>query len=676
MPRPALLVSLLIAISGLALADAPKPAALARPALRPLPLGAIKPAGWLKAQLRTQAEGLSGHLDEFWPDVRDSAWFGGKAEGWERAPYWLDGVVPLAYELDDPNLLAKVRLYLGTILDHQHADGWLGPVGDSQKHEEFDPWPLFVLFKAFTQYQEATGDPRVIPALTRAMHKIDEEITKTPLHSWGQFRTADLLVSVLWLYDRVPEPWLLEFAARVNRQAFDWSKLYGPGYPFTGAGKVDYDLRNHGVNTGMALKYAGINFRLTSDPADRAAVSRMFKLLDDHHGQATGMFTCDEHLAGRSPAHGTELCTVVEAMYSLELLTSLLGDPAFGDRLERIAFNALPATISPDMCAHQYDQQANQVVCKLAPEHVYLTNGPDANLFALEPNFGCCTANMHQGWPKFTSHLAMTTADDGLAIVAYAPCTVATKLGGTPARIEVRTDYPFGQATKTAGGLREEPPAVSRIPNHVEGVLEVKVLVETKARTRFPLLLRIPGWASGAEFKLDGQRTLVASGTYHRIDREWSGRTEVTLTLPMAVKVGAGFNDSVTIERGPLVYALKVGAEWKKLRGKDPFADYEVFPTTPWNYALRVDREHPERSIKFEDRRVGDRPFSPEGAPVVATARGKLVPGWALERNAAAPPPPGPVEGEGPMRDLTLIPYGCTDLRVTEFPLLKADPAK
>jgi uncharacterized protein len=76
-------------------------------ALEPLPLGSIKPSGWLKDQLGIQAAGLSGHLDEFWPDIKESAWFGGKAEGWERVPYWLDDVVPLAYLLDDVSLQAN-----------------------------------------------------------------------------------------------------------------------------------------------------------------------------------------------------------------------------------------------------------------------------------------------------------------------------------------------------------------------------------------------------------------------------------------------------------------------------------------------------------------------------------------------------------------------------------------
>jgi hypothetical protein len=138
----------------------------------------------------------------------------------------------------------------------------------------------------------------------------------------------------------------------------------------------------------------------------------------------------------------------------------------------------------------------------------------------------------------------------------------------------------------------------------------------------------------------------------------------------MPVKLYSGDNGAVAIERGPLVYALRIGTEWKKLKGREPFADYEVFPTTPWNYALQIDREHPETSITFETRPVGERPFSQDGAPIVAHVKGRRLPGWTLEKNAAAPPPRSPAPGTGPLEDLTLIPYGCTDLRVTEFPTL------
>jgi len=647
------LLSVMIAGSSLASAgEAPKGAApgLRAPAFEPLPLGSIKPTGWLKDQLRIQADGLSGHLDEFWPDIKDSAWFGGKAEGWERVPYWLDGLVPLAYVLDDPTLKAKVKKSIDTILDHQDADGWLGPVGDSLKHKAYDVWPLFPLLKALTQYHEATGDPRVVPALLKVCRKIDQVISREPLYSWARFRAADYAVTLYWLYDRTREPWLLDLARKAFAQSHDWRAQFDD-FKFTAKTQGKFELDTHGVNTGMALKYGGVRYRLNGDAKDEGAVFRMLDVLDRYHGQATGIFTCDEHLAGRSPSQGTELCTVVEAMYSLEVLAGILGDPRLGDRLEKLAFNALPATFKKDMTAHQYDQQCNQVICSARGEHVYVNNDPDANLYGLEPNFGCCTANLHQAWPKFVSHLWMKYPEDGLAVVAYAPCVIETKIQGKPVKVAVETMYPFREA------------------------ISISITVTVPEPMSFSLGLRIPWWAKQNQIEFRGTKIKVASnGNPYYLPQftEWRGAETMTLHMATPINLYNGYNNAVAIERGPLVYALPIDTEWKKLRDRDnlPFDDWEVYPKSPWNYAIQIDRNHLERSLTFEDRSVGTTPFSSKGAPVIAKIRGRRLPGWGLEKGAAAPPPPSPVTSVLPLEELTLVPYGCTDLRVTEFPTL------
>ena len=307
----------------------------------------------------------------------------------------------------------------------------------------------------------------------------------------------------------------------------------------------------------------------------------------------------------------------------------------------------LPATFKPDMWAHQYDQQVNQVICAIAEDRLYTTNGPDANIFGLAPNFGCCTANMHQGWPKLATHLWMHGAtDDSLVALVYAPCNVSTILAGVPVHIEVQTLYPFEE--------------------------DVYIHVSSERPVHFPLQLRIPEWAQEATIALEDQAgEHVQAGTFHRIEREWNTPTSIHLRLSMPIRTQTRYANSMAIERGPLVYSLQFNAQWRQIGGELPHADWEVFPLAPWNYALEIDHEHPERSCTLASRPVGGMPFSPEGAPIQLHIYGRRVPAWTIEHNAAGPLPQSPVSSTEPREELTLIPYGCTDLRVTELPTLE-----
>ncbi|UYZ62394.1 glycoside hydrolase family 127 protein [Hymenobacter weizhouensis] len=634
-----------------------RPEAFRPGAFQALPLGAVKPEGWLKRQLVIQANGLTGHLEEFWPDLGpNSAWLGGSGEGWERGPYYLDGLLPLAYLLDDAQLKAKAQKWVDWTLQSQRPDGGIGPAKNQ------DWWPNMLVLKSLMQYQEATGDQRVVPFMEKYFAYQNSQMDKIPLKEWAIFRWAEELLPIRWTYQKTKNPQLLELANKLAKQGFNWEQGFAK-FPFTEATNseglglgTNYNNNNlalqaHGVNNAMALKMPVLWGMTGGTEADRKAIYRQLETLDQYHGLPNGMYSGDEHFAGRNPSQGVELCAVVEAQFSYEQLLALLGDPLFGDRLEKITYNALPATFDATMWAHQYDQQPNQVLVSKAKRQ-WSTNGDESNLFGLEPHFGCCTANMHQGWPKFASHLWMASPDGGLVAAAYAPSRLSAAVrGGETVTIREETEYPFRET--------------------------IRFVVEKPAKAAFPLHLRIPAWATKAAVTVNGKPAAKApqAGTFYVLEQAWKKGDVVELRLPMDVRVLPGFNQSVSVERGPLVYALKLSEQWTKLRDRPNQADdYEVRATTPWNYGLLLPTGGaPASAFQVKEKPTTGVLFSPEGAPIELQVKGIRLPEWQLVNNSAGPPPASPVvqpAGAKP-ETLTLIPYGSAKLRVTSFPVVR-----
>lgn len=616
----------------------------AAPAFAELPLGAVRPAGWLLEQLQLQASGLTGRLEDLWPDAGPgSAWLGGKGEDWERGPYYLDGLVPLAHLLRDGSLLSRVERWVEALLRSQDSDGQFGP------RSNVDWWPRMVALKALAQHFEATDDRRLLAFAERYLRHQLAELPQRPLEGWGQARAAESLLVVGWLYERTGEGFLLRLAQLILDQALDWGPFLATSLPCE---KVSvFSHLTHVVNVAMGLKEPAVRYLFDGGREHLEQVLQGLANLDRCHGQAPGTFSGDEWLAGLDPGQGVELCAVVELMFSLEQLGRIFGQGLFGDRLEQVAYNALPAAVTADWRAHQYHQQPNQVLCSLAPRG-WTFSGEQANVFGLEPHFGCCTANMHQGWPKLTRSLWMATPEGGLAVLAYAPCAVEAPVGGTgSACLQVETHYPF----------RPEVGITFRLPSPA----------------RFPLLLRLPGWGGPPHLRLNGRPLSCppAEGGYARLGRLWEDGDLLELSLPMDLRVLPRPGGAVALAAGPLVFALPVGEDWRRIPGSGGFGDWEVHPTTPWNYGLELPSGSQAGGWSLEWGEVRSPPFAGEQTAVRLSGRGRRVTSWVMQGHSAAPPPPSPVKTTAPSQPLRLVPYGCARLRVAEFPWVPSAPS-
>ncbi|ACU60445.1 beta-L-arabinofuranosidase domain-containing protein [Chitinophaga pinensis] len=609
-----------------------------------LPLGSIKAKGWLLKQLELQRDGATGHAEELYPEADNlgpaSDWLGGTGSGWERVPYYVKGLTALAYTLDDPALKARSLKWIKWTLDHQHPDGSFGPA------KMKDWWPRMPMMYALQSYYEATGDNKVIPFFTRYFKYELANLDSVPLYEWSKSRTGDNIEIVFWLYNKTGDKFLLELAKKLDQQAYPWADIYTNNafYHFGG----DFHTK-HSVSVGQALKFPVLYAQLNHDDVYRQATQKgMAHLLRDH-GLAGIIASGTEFLSGKSSFQGVETCTVVEWMQSLETASRIVHDAHLGDQLEKIAFNTLPAQFSRDIKSHLYYTQPNQLFCK------HGNSGFDEDydggiLLSPYSGMGCCRYNMHMGWPYFVKNSWALTSDKGLAVIAYAPVEVNTFVGeGVGVKLNVETNYPFEET--------------------------IRIHVDPKKTAAFPLTLRIPAWCKSPEVSINGvKQNGVAAGDMLTLRRGWEKGDVVSLHFPMEVHFSDQVNQSVTVERGPLVYALKIDAAYS-VRKEHPvkgFFDYEVKPTSPWNYALAVDRNQAAQSVNVEQQAMPENPFVQATTPVRLKLKAQRLSSWRVSDNEmhAEEVPNSPVSSTAAQEEITLVPYGSENIRISNFPVV------
>jgi len=627
-----------------------------------LPVGAVKPGGWLKKQLELQRDGLTGHLGEIsiWLTKTDNAWLNkeGKGKyGWEELPYWLKGYGDIAYILQDKKMLAGTKFWIDAVLNNQRPDGDFGPVilkGDGNR----DLWANMPMLWCLQSYYEYSKDPRVLTFMSKYFKwELAVPDNKFLKDYWENSRGGDNMVSVYWLYNRTGEKWLLDLATKIDKNTANWRQAN--------------NLPNwHNVNVAECFREPATYYMQSHASGDLDATYNDFKLIRNIYGQVPGgMFGADENARKgyTDPRQAVETCGMVEQMTSDEFLLQFTGDTFWADNCEDVAFNTFPAAFMPDYRSLRYLTAPNMVVSDGKNHSPGIANeGP---FLAMNPfSSRCCQHNHAAGWVYYDENSWMATPDNGLAAQLYTEGEVTAKVAkGNIVKITEHTYYPFRNA--------------------------VNFSIRTAKTVEFPVYLRVPGWCKNAKVSINGKSVTVDAmpDSYIKLINKWKNGDKISLVLPMQIQVKEWEQNknSVSINYGPLTFSLKIAEKYVKIDPKSAVQDdshwqanadqsrwpaFSIFPASAWNYGLILNKEHPEKSFTMIVRGwpKDNNPFTNANAPIVLLAEGKQIPGWQIDQyGLCAVLPQSPVATRQPQTTLAMVPMGGARLRISAFPVVK-----
>ncbi|KAF9444894.1 hypothetical protein P691DRAFT_735811 [Macrolepiota fuliginosa MF-IS2] len=622
-----------------------------------IPLGQVKPAGWLMDQLVVQTNGLAGHEHEFYNYVSNTDWVGGTSAYSnleEAGSYWFNAMVPNSFLVNNTVIQQKTLDFLNYVLTHQDSTGWLGPEVNTTKPRYL--WGRYPFFFGAIQLTEV--HPELTDRVVTALHKF-VALANTMLknngegvEAWTQTRWEDFVISLQWLYDYHPngnEALLIDTMQRLKWTGVPWEKVFSEQYfPQTAVehtpNPFNLPLTWHGVNMAEGLKALPSTYRFTHNQTDLDVASKGWDLLFQYHGRPSGIYAADEYLAGLEAVRGTELCLVVETMFSGSYLYQVIGDPKFADRVERITYNALPATLTGNMWSRQYLQQQNQVASKNMNPNPFPNDGAYSNVFGLQPNYPCCTVNFPQGLPKFISNAFLTTPDQKSLVHLYlGPFSTSTTLAsGNKVTVNVDTLYPFSDTLTTT----------------------------ITATSAFTYYVRIPSWVSGGTIAINGGQATAVRPTngLHAVSVP-AGTTKFTLNLPATITTESRPHGSIAVHRGVFNFAFDIPRSQTVLtkNAQQPLAvDLEFDATAPWQFAIDP------KTLQFHTTSPSSLPspvFDSGKSPLSITVTACPI-NWATAGDTfAASPPTSPVSCTGSNTTLTLTPFGTTKLRISEFPV-------
>lgn len=636
-------------------------------ALNELPLGAIKAEGFLKEQLLRNKNGLGGHLDEIEPGmiadpyIRKTyvkAWMGGQQEGWgaEISGNYYNGLIELAWTLDDEELKRKATTWVDAVLATQKEDGYLGTYNqpDSKIYEDYNAGANSCGYNALLSFYEATGREDVFNAVYRCMLWFTE--------NWAGERKTNYAMQnivgvVIYCYKKTKDHRLLEFARDCIEYLAEHN-LFRNSYRDFADPKLYY-LSNHAVACAHAA-YPALVYSVTGEEKYLLASKCGLEKFHAKSVQVTGGASSNsEYLAPVSAIGEVEYCAFTQFNRTYWYMNAITGDAKYADWAENMIYNGTQGARKKDERAIAYYTAPNQIFATNKSS----TSGVDGENQVYAPCYpvACCPVNSVRVMPEFICSMVLTDDEGNLYISNYGPSTA--EYNGW--KVSQETMYPFRNSVKL----------------HIVGSDGRK------------LYCRVPGWAKGYSVLRDGSQVNCPKNENGYICIE--NASEVELRFEAVVEVvhvddtDASDKHPIAFRYGALVFSLHIPEDWQ------PYYPKTETPLTPewpwfnvvpkkveleggdWYENIGLERNYfcwnvaVDENIKAEDIQV--ELCDADGYPWEDAYIKLKVPAY----RAPLLTPPYPcktfeIHGKKAFvtdpTNLELVPYGMTNLRITYFP--------
>ena len=641
---------------------------LSSKAYAPFELGELKPEGWLKEWAQKAARGMTRTIGidftEFvrgWADPTQGGWW-----HYEQTAYYTDGFTRLGFLLDDTLLINRSRRVMEAVVARQKPNGYIHSTNKDyvEKWGTLDAdyglyWSEGIFCRAALAYYSATKDPKVLEMLKRVYADFPlfayNAAKKDPFNG-GDLDNMRKICGIENMFELSRLTGDLRFATR----ALEVLRNYEPAYVETWARKKDF-LRTaicHGVSYNEPAKLPAIGYMWNNNPEYLAASVNTYEFLQQNSMLPNGSNSSNEYLHGIGAFEATESCDITDFMWSNIWLARATGDPRYGDRIEKDAFNALPGAVNPSFTQCLYTQAPNRI------PGFHLRIRDDGNYYKEMHWPTCCPANINRALPNYIMNMAMINGEGDILWLTYGPARLKTRDGKTD--ISCETDYPFRD----------------KLTFTLHAVAQNQVL-----------RLRIPEWCENPSLSVNGKTVKIATeGGNIVLRNKWKQGDKIELTLPMkprlvlanekfpfykgakapswGMMVGSnggmvldGFIDQgrcAWVNYGPLLCAMSM-----QRANRDYFDNNEEL-WTEFRYALTPKSLD---NCKIDTTEV-KHPFMwhYQNAPLSISAKANLV-DWQPDKGDPVIPLTAPATLKQDI-DIKLIPYGFLAYRIAMFPLV------